>query len=37
MTFEITSTEQQDIGDFLGEVRDLVRRNGWVLVSEQRL
>jgi len=37
MSFEITSTEQEDIGDFLGEVRDLVRRNGWVLVSEQRL
>jgi NAD-dependent dihydropyrimidine dehydrogenase PreA subunit len=37
MTFEITSTEQEDIGGYLSEVRDWIRRNGWVLISEQHL
>ncbi|WP_299025248.1 ferredoxin family protein [uncultured Thermanaerothrix sp.] len=37
MSFEVTSTEQADIQEFLPEVRDLVRRNGLVLVSESKL
>jgi NAD-dependent dihydropyrimidine dehydrogenase PreA subunit len=37
MTFEITSTEQEDIQIFLPEVRELVRRNGLVLASENKL
>ena len=37
MTFEVTSTEQADIQDFLPEVRDLIRRNGLVLASENKL
>ncbi len=37
MSFEVTSTEQEDIGGFLPEVRALVRENGLVLVSENKL
>jgi NAD-dependent dihydropyrimidine dehydrogenase PreA subunit len=37
MSFEITSTEQQDIQSFLPEVRTLVRENGLVLVAENKL
>lgn len=37
MSFEVTSTEQADIQDFLPEARDLIRRNGLVLVSENKL
>jgi NAD-dependent dihydropyrimidine dehydrogenase PreA subunit len=37
MAFEVTSTEQEDIQNFLPEVRDLVRRNGLTLVSENKL
>jgi NAD-dependent dihydropyrimidine dehydrogenase PreA subunit len=37
MSFEITSTEQEDIQIFLPEVRDLIRRNGFTLVSENKL
>jgi NAD-dependent dihydropyrimidine dehydrogenase PreA subunit/ElaB/YqjD/DUF883 family membrane-anchored ribosome-binding protein len=37
MSFEVTSTEQADIQEFLPEVRDLIRRNGLVLVSENKL
>lgn len=37
MVFEITSTEQEDIQSFLPEVRDLIRRNGLVLASENKL
>lgn len=37
MAFEITSTEQEDIQGFLPEVRDLVRRNGLTMVSENKL
>lgn len=37
MSFEVTSTEQADIQDFLPEVRDLIRRNGLVLTSENKL
>lgn len=37
MSFEVTSTEQEDIQGFLDEVRDLVRRNGLVLVSERKM
>ena len=37
MTFEVTSTEQADIQEFLPEVRDLIRRNGLVLTSENKL
>ena len=37
MSFELTSTEQEDIQCFLPEVRDLIRRNGLTLVSENKL
>jgi len=37
MSFEVTSTEQEDILDFLPAVRDLIRRNGLTLVSENKL
>jgi NAD-dependent dihydropyrimidine dehydrogenase PreA subunit len=37
MSFEVTSTEQEDIQGFLPVVRDLVRRNGFTLVSENKL
>lgn len=37
MSFEITSTEQEDIQDFLSEVRTLIQNNGLVLVSENKL
>jgi len=37
MSFEVTSTEQEDIQGFLPNVRDLIRRNGLTLVSENRL
>jgi NAD-dependent dihydropyrimidine dehydrogenase PreA subunit len=37
MSFEVTSTEQADIQEFLPEVRDLIRRNGLVLASENKL
>ena len=37
MSFEVTSTEQEDIQSFLPEVRDLIRRNGLTLVSENKL
>jgi ferredoxin len=37
MSFDVTSTEQEDIQDFLPELRTLARENGLVLVSEARL
>jgi NAD-dependent dihydropyrimidine dehydrogenase PreA subunit len=37
MSFEVTSTEQEDIQGLLPEVRDLIRRNGLTLVSENKL
>jgi hypothetical protein len=37
MSFDITSTEQEDIQGFLPDVRDLIRRNGLTLVSENKL
>jgi NAD-dependent dihydropyrimidine dehydrogenase PreA subunit len=37
MSFEVTSTEQEDIQGFLPDVRDLIRRNGLTLVSENKL
>jgi NAD-dependent dihydropyrimidine dehydrogenase PreA subunit len=37
MSFEVTSTEQEDIQSFLPDVRDLIRRNGLTLVSENKL
>jgi hypothetical protein len=37
MTFEITSTEQEDIQSFLPQVRELIRCNGLVLASENKL
>jgi hypothetical protein len=37
MSFEVTSTEQEDIQAFLPDVRDLIRRNGLTLVSENKL
>jgi len=37
MSFEVTSTEQADIQEFLPEVRDLIRRNGFVLASENKI
>ena len=36
MAFEVTSTEQEDIQELLPEVRDLIRRNGLTLVSENK-
>jgi hypothetical protein len=36
MSFEITSTEQEDIQAFLPDVRTLVRDNGMTLVSENK-
>jgi len=37
MSFDITSTEQEDIQVFLPEVRALIRDNGLILVSESKL
>ena len=37
MTFDVTSTEQQDIQDFLPDLRSLIRGNELVLVSEKKL
>ena len=37
ISFEVTSTEQEDIQSFLPIVRDLIRRNGLTLVSENKL
>jgi Pyruvate/2-oxoacid:ferredoxin oxidoreductase delta subunit len=37
MTFEVTSTQQEDITDFLGEIRNLIRENQLVLVNEHRI
>jgi len=37
MNFEVTSTEQQDITEFLNEVRALVRENQLVLANENRV
>lgn len=37
MTFEVTSTDQQDITAFLSEVRVLIRENQLVLVNENRV
>ena len=34
MSFEVTSTEQEDIQDFLTELRALIRENGLILVHE---
>jgi NAD-dependent dihydropyrimidine dehydrogenase PreA subunit len=36
MSFDVTSTEQEDIQEFLPEVRDLIRRNGLTLISENK-
>jgi len=36
MSFEVTSTEQEDIQEFLPAVRELIRRNGLTLVSESK-
>jgi NAD-dependent dihydropyrimidine dehydrogenase PreA subunit len=37
LTFEVTSTSQEDIQEFLPAVRDLIRANGLVLVTEAKL
>ena len=37
MSFEVTSTEQEDIQSFLPELRALVREGGLVLISENKL
>ncbi|NMC12594.1 MAG: 4Fe-4S ferredoxin [Chloroflexi bacterium] len=37
MSFEVTSTEQEDIQNFLPDVLDLIRRNGFTLVSENKM
>ena len=37
MTLDVTSTEQQDIQDFLPDLRSLIRENELVLVSEKKL
>lgn len=34
MTFEITSTDHQDIGEFVNEIRELVRQNALIWVRE---
>ncbi|MEX1125810.1 MAG: ferredoxin family protein [Acidimicrobiia bacterium] len=34
MTFDVVSTQQEDVSDFMAEVRQLVRGNELVLVSE---
>jgi len=34
MTFEITSTDQHDVGGFLNEIRELVRQNALIWVRE---
>jgi hypothetical protein len=34
MTFEITSTDQGDVGGFVNEIRDFVRQNGLIWVRE---
>lgn len=37
MSFEVTSTDQQDITEFLNKVRGLVRQNQLVLINETRV
>jgi NAD-dependent dihydropyrimidine dehydrogenase PreA subunit len=37
MSFDVTSTVQDDIQGFFLDVRDLIRRNGLTLVSENKL
>jgi len=37
MSFDVTSTDQQDIPEFLNEVRGLVRINQLVLINETRV
>jgi len=37
MSFEVTSTKQEDIQGFLPDVRELIRSNGLTLVSENKL
>jgi ferredoxin len=37
MSFDVTSTEQRDIQEFLPELRTLIGENGLVLVSERKL
>ena len=37
MFFEVTSTDQQDISEFLNEVRALIRENHLVLANENRV
>ena len=37
MSFEVTSTSQEDIETFLPQVRSLVRDNGLVIVNERKL
>jgi hypothetical protein len=37
MAFDLTSTEQEDVQSFLPDVRDLIRRNGLTLVSENKI
>lgn len=37
MTFEVTSEQQQDVGPFLNEIKQLVHEVSLVFISEQRL
>jgi len=37
ISFDVTSTDQEDIQAFLSEVRELIRHNGLTLVSENKL
>jgi hypothetical protein len=37
MSFEVTSMEQEDIQEFLGELRSLIHDNGLILVNEAKL
>jgi hypothetical protein len=37
LTFEVTSEQQEDVGPFMNEVKQLVHEVGLVYISEQRL
>ena len=37
MSFEVTSTAQEDIQDFLPVVRDVIRKNSMILITENKL
>jgi hypothetical protein len=37
MQFDVISTETEDVLEFLKELRDLILKNGLVVVAEQKL